>query len=296
MKFQIAALIMTVCVVSNGFAGELRYIVPTRTAGIEISQFPLWTDRTWPDSCFRATLRGTQADQKMFCEDGFSGLKPKKGTLAIGTEVELLDSRECGSLAYVRVLSGPIAGETGCISANALSSINPQMQSAPVLPQSESTRSPATSGKTGGGQITAPRQEPSPARLGSSTTPVELINRAGSIFSCPPAKSDSTGVNTCVTNAESQGFVRMPEVSAGLSLDWNSKPVKIIRVSGAAAEAGLRAGDLLLDLDGNKIEEAISIFRVVGKKQPGDHIIVKIARGRTLMNFTYSLTARRVDF
>ncbi len=125
MKLQVGFMLITISIFSSAFAGERRYIVSTRTAGIEINEFPLWTDRTWPDSCLKATLRGTQSDQKIFCEDGFSGLKPKKGTLTIGTEVELLDSHECGTMAYVRVLTGPLSRETGCISANALSSIKP---------------------------------------------------------------------------------------------------------------------------------------------------------------------------
>ena len=126
MKIQFILTSILLFIVTSSFAGERRYVVPTRTARIEFNEFPLWTDRTWPDSCFKATVRGSQADQKKFCEEGFSGLKPKKGTLTIGTEVELLDSRECGSLVYVRVLTGPLSGETGCVSANALSSVKPQ--------------------------------------------------------------------------------------------------------------------------------------------------------------------------
>jgi membrane-associated protease RseP (regulator of RpoE activity) len=124
------------------------------------------------------------------------------------------------------------------------------------------------------------------------STPISFINRAGSTVSCPPESPDSWGLNSCVGNAESQGFVRVPDVSAGMSLDWDSKPVKIIQVSGAAAEAGVRAGDLLVELDGNKIVEAISIFKIVSKKQPGDYIIVKIVRGGKPMDFTYRLMTR----
>jgi hypothetical protein len=52
----------------------------------------------------------------MFCEDGVSGVKPKMGDVGAGTEVELLDSKECGGdMTHIRVLSGPFVGETGCL-------------------------------------------------------------------------------------------------------------------------------------------------------------------------------------
>jgi predicted metalloprotease with PDZ domain len=119
--------------------------------------------------------------------------------------------------------------------------------------------------------------------------PVSFINRAGGTVSCRPETPDNWGLTNCVLNAESQGFVRIPDVSAGMSLDWNSKPVRIIQSSGAAAEAGVRAGDILVEFDGTKITEPITIFKIVDKKQPGDYIIVKIIRGGKPINFTYRL-------
>ena len=48
-----------------------------------------------------------------------------RGVVAVGAEVELLDSKECAPMVGIRVLTGRIKGETGCISANALSSFKP---------------------------------------------------------------------------------------------------------------------------------------------------------------------------
>lgn len=73
----------------------------------------------------KAAMYGTKEDQKMFCETGFSGLKPKVGVLTAGTEVELLDSRECGHMVHVRVLTEKLTGETGCVAGSALSSVKP---------------------------------------------------------------------------------------------------------------------------------------------------------------------------
>jgi hypothetical protein len=146
--------------------------------------------------------------------------------------------------------------------------------------------------KTPGKQLVATTSIPTgPHSL--SSKPVSLINRAGETIDCPVetiVKSDSKG---CIGNAERQGFVRMPEVSAGIFLDWNSKPVKVVQVRGAAAEAGLQAGDLLVELDGNKIIEPISLFKIIGKKQPGDYVVVRVVRGGKPINLTYQLMAKR---
>jgi hypothetical protein len=104
-------------------AGEKRYVVPSKDLP---AGYALWTNRQWADSCAKATIRGTKTDQQTFCVDGFSGLKPKVGSLPGGAEVELLDSTECGRMAYVRVLTGELKGEVGCIVAAALSSFKPE--------------------------------------------------------------------------------------------------------------------------------------------------------------------------
>jgi membrane-associated protease RseP (regulator of RpoE activity) len=159
----------------------------------------------------------------------------------------------------------------------------PPVSSPPAITQTQSKTAPAAAA------LPLPQPEVKATRYATS---ISLINRVGSTVSCPPESPDSWGLNSCVGNAESQGFVKVPDISAGIILDWNSKPVRIIQVAGAASEAGVRAGDILLELDGNKIVEPIAIFKIVGKKQPGDYIIVNIVRGGKPMNFTYRLTAR----
>lgn len=125
-----------------------------------------------------------------------------------------------------------------------------------------------------------------------SPKPVSLINRAGETIACPMETINSSDSKRSIGNAERQGFVKMPDASAGIFLDWNSKPVKVVQVRGAAAEAGLQAGDLLVELDANKIVEPISLFKIIGKKQPGDYIVVKVVRGGKSINLTYRLTVR----
>ena len=103
-------------------AGQRRYVVPT---GVQKVGLPLWTDASWAASCTKATVSGSMTDKTRFCDEGFSGMKPKVGTVEIGAEVEVLDSSQCRDMAHVRVLTGSLKNETGCIVASALSNTKP---------------------------------------------------------------------------------------------------------------------------------------------------------------------------
>lgn len=102
----------------------LRYIAPNKEG---LSGFPVWTNWTAFNACAAAlTRRGTTEDVRMFCQDGFAGIKPKVGVVDTGVQVEMLESRECREMAHIRVLGGPFKGETGCITARALTRIKPE--------------------------------------------------------------------------------------------------------------------------------------------------------------------------
>jgi hypothetical protein len=86
------------CIISSTSAGDIRYVVVSRTIGLRFNRYPLW--------------------------EPISG--NKLGKLNVGTEVELLDSAHCGEgLVGVRALSGTLKGETGCVTDDALSSKPP---------------------------------------------------------------------------------------------------------------------------------------------------------------------------
>jgi PDZ domain len=116
---------------------------------------------------------------------------------------------------------------------------------------------------------------------------VSLINSEGSTVSCPPKSSDS-----CVRDAESKGFVKLSNAVAGITVDWKAKPLRVIEVRGTAAEAGVRNGDILVELDGSTIVEPLSIFMLMGSKQPGDELKVKVMRDGRPLNFVYNVMPR----
>ncbi len=136
---MIFAAIICLAAVSPGLAGELRYVVSTKAFGLTIDEHYLWSSREAYNACIAvkrsAVMSGkykTSAemdkdpDIQRACETGYGPVKPTLGTLKTGAQVELLDSRTCAPMIGVRVLSGVLKSETGCIDAEALSSIKPK--------------------------------------------------------------------------------------------------------------------------------------------------------------------------
>src|ERR1700720_2636356 len=59
-------VIVAMLLTGNTSAGELRYVVSSTTHGITFNEYALWTDAGWADSCSRAVIGGTRADQQRF--------------------------------------------------------------------------------------------------------------------------------------------------------------------------------------------------------------------------------------
>jgi hypothetical protein len=119
--------------VTAAAAQQTRYVVPSKNAlGDTTRQYPVWTSRQAQEWCAstrwnRMFNRGaTQQDEDQACRTGVAGMKPMAGMVTVGTVVELLDSRQCGKMAHVRVLSGPLQGEVGCVPVEGLSSVRPE--------------------------------------------------------------------------------------------------------------------------------------------------------------------------
>src|SRR6185503_2139024 len=111
---------------------------------------------------------------------------------------------------------------------------------------------------------------------------VSFIDREGNTLSCSSENRES-----CIRNAERKGFVKLPESIAGITIDGKAIPLLIIDVKGTAAEAGVRKGDILIELDGREITEPFSIVRIMSTKQLGDKLAVKVSRANRQLYFTY---------
>jgi S1-C subfamily serine protease len=58
--------------------------------------------------------------------------------------------------------------------------------------------------------------------------------------------------------------------------------IRSLDPAGAAEKAGLKAGDFLLDIDGEPVKTTADVRLALWKKNPGDRIMVSIRRGTPL--------------
>jgi serine protease Do len=57
-----------------------------------------------------------------------------------------------------------------------------------------------------------------------------------------------------------------------------------------AARAGLRSGDIILSVDGTRVQDAYDIERVIYRRKPGDTIAIRIVRGETTLDRTVKMS------
>ena len=68
--------------------------------------------------------------------------------------------------------------------------------------------------------------------------------------------------------------------------------IKIAAVRGPAADAGLKAGDILVELDGQAVTED-RIGEILAKHQPGDTLSVKVVRAKQTVSLKVVLGERK---
>jgi S1-C subfamily serine protease len=68
--------------------------------------------------------------------------------------------------------------------------------------------------------------------------------------------------------------------------------IKIAAVRGPAADAGLKAGDILVELDGETVAEE-SIGEILAKRKPGDTVPAKVLRAKQALTFKIVLGERK---
>lgn len=83
------------------------------------------------------------------------------------------------------------------------------------------------------------------------------------------------------------------ELGSGENDQW-----EVMRVSedSGAADAGIEAGDILLSLDGVKLNQRDDLIDALKEKDPGDQVVVKIMRDNKTLELKVSLSAREKAF
>jgi hypothetical protein len=123
MRAVLIGFVVASLTVVPAAAAEKRYVVVTPDSPAE---FTLWTSYTASVNCAKALLAGR--DEREWCDIGVGvgGIVPKVGKILHGTEVELLDDEECRDMAHVRVVTGDMKGQVGCMVQRALSTKKPE--------------------------------------------------------------------------------------------------------------------------------------------------------------------------
>jgi serine protease Do len=93
-----------------------------------------------------------------------------------------------------------------------------------------------------------------------------------------------------------QMFDVTPAVAEELKLEVTEGALVAEVTEGSGAEvAGMRAGDVIVDIDGEKISDAGDVSNAVRKHKPGDEIKVTVARGSERQTLTVRLGERPAD-
>lgn len=92
--------------------------------------------------------------------------------------------------------------------------------------------------------------------------------------------------------------VNIANVSAELAKEQDlgtTSGVYVVEVpdNGAAAEAGIERGDVIVKIDGEKISKMAELTEQIGRKRPGDKIKVTVYRGKKLKDFNVVLRNRQ---
>lgn len=92
--------------------------------------------------------------------------------------------------------------------------------------------------------------------------------------------------------------VTVVEVDANLAKEYDLDEVEGLYITeiipnGAAYEAGINAGDIILSINGQKINKNAQLSEIIAERSPGDNIQIEIKRGKKVMTKDVKLQNRR---
>ncbi|MBI2906020.1 MAG: trypsin-like peptidase domain-containing protein [Chloroflexi bacterium] len=87
-----------------------------------------------------------------------------------------------------------------------------------------------------------------------------------------------------------------PAAASQLRLDIREGVlVRVIAQNGPAARAGIRSGDVIVEVDGNKVATAQGLIDYVKTRKPGDTLTIKLFRGRNEQTVSLTLVETPPD-
>jgi len=91
----------------------------------------------------------------------------------------------------------------------------------------------------------------------------------------------------CVEDMKRLGFMELSRVFWGVKKfsSWTNSPARVLEVidGSPAAISGVKAGDVIVAMDGKAVATPKDVMQLIGTKQPGDRLQANISRdGKTL--------------
>lgn len=130
-----------------------------------------------------------------------------------------------------------------------------------------------------------------------------LINQYGEVIGINSVKLSSTGVEgmgfaiaiseakPIIDDLEASGYVTgRPLVGIGIQETKYGLFVGSVAEGTGAAEAGLKVGDMIIEVDGQKVTSSSEVNEIRDKKKPGDYLTFKILRDGETMEVQVRLT------
>lgn len=141
------------------------------------------------------------------------------------------------------------------------------------------------------------------AAINSGNSGGALINQYGEVIGINSVKLSSSGVEgmgfaIAISEAKpiiddliASGYVTgRPLVGIGISETRYGLFIGSIQDGSGAAEAGLQVGDMILEVDGQKVSTSSEVNEIRDKKKPGDYLTFKILRDSETMEISVKLT------
>ena len=126
--------------------------------------------------------------------------------------------------------------------------------------------------------------------LGCVTPSTLMVNRDGQVMRCATTgygygiagaiamTAAQSSHNRCVKDAETLGYVPIPPVTLGFQADLKTKPMRVTQTAANAESAGMKVGDLLMEIDSKPVENYYAVLQIINGKQVGDKVPVKVKR------------------
>ena len=241
-------------------------------------------------------MDGTEYDAEIVGTDPFSDLAVIKVDDTNLTSISFGNSDELQTGQWVLAFGSPLSAElSNSVTSGIVSSVGR------LRP-------------TGGGGAQNYVQTDAAINPGNSGGP--LVNLSGQLVGINTAIASNTGgfqgigfaipsntVERVVTQIIEQGDVQRaylgvryrsipPALAENEGLPRGAAQISQVEEGSPAAEAGLQPRDIILAVDGERLEESLQLQNLIASKQPGDDVTLRIDRGGEEMTMTMTLGSR----